>query len=114
MDWNIELPETEVEEGAVKCSFCNSTQVPEDRAFTGDDVVICHECVTLLAAQVDDSADMVLESPEGAEPENPRTCNFCQRQEDFAGAIFAGNEKNLYVCFDCVTGFSKSLGQGVS
>ena len=70
--------------------------------------------MTLLAAQVDHSADMVLDSPEGAEPENPRTCSFCQRQEDFAGAIFAGNEKNLYVCFDCVKGFAGSLDQEVS
>ncbi len=114
MDWNIKLPETEVEEGAIKCSFCNSSRIPEDEAFAGPDVFICHQCVTSLAAQVDDSADMVLDSPEGAEPENPRTCNFCQGQQDFAGAIFAGNEKNLYVCFDCVTGFSKSIGQGVS
>ena len=114
MDWNINLPEPEVEEGLVKCSFCNSSQIPEDKAFTGPDVVICQECVALLAAQVDSSPDTVPDSVEGTEPENPRTCNFCQRQRDFAGRIFAGNEKNLYVCFDCVTGFSKSVDQGVS
>jgi len=114
MDWNIKLPEPESEEGLLKCSFCNSSQIPEDKAFAGTDVAICHECVRLLGAQVEDSAETPIDADAGAEPENPRTCNFCQRQQDFAGAIFAGNEKNLYVCFDCVTGFSKSLGQGVS
>ena len=114
MDWNIKLPETEVEEGLVKCSFCNSTQIPEDKAFTGPDVAICHVCVGLLAAQVEASSDELSDAEPGTEPENPRTCNFCQRQQDFAGAIFAANEKNLYVCFDCVNGFARSLGQGVS
>jgi len=113
MDWNIKLPEVGIEEGLVKCSFCNNTQVPEDKAFSGPDAVICQDCVGLLAAQVDSSPEVVA-SDAGAEPENPRTCNFCQRQQDFAGAIFAGNEKNLYVCFDCVTGFAKSVDQGVS
>ena len=114
MDWNIKLPETEVEEGLVKCSFCNSSQVPEDEAFTGPDVVICHRCVESLAAQVETSPDRPLAEDTGAEPENPRTCSFCQRQQDFAGAIFAGQEKNFYVCFDCVTRFSESIGQGVA
>ncbi len=114
MDWNIKLSETESDEGLLKCSFCNSSQIPEDKAFAGPDVAICHECVRLLGAQVDVSPEALPEPGPGGEPENPRTCNFCQREQDFAGAIFAGNEKNLYVCFDCVTGFSRSLGQGVS
>lgn len=114
MDWNIKLPESENQEGLVKCSFCNSSQIPEDKTFAGPDVTICHACVGMLAAQVDDSLDALADSDREAEPENPRTCNFCQRPQDFAGAIFAANEKNLYVCFDCVTGFSTSLGQGVS
>jgi ClpX C4-type zinc finger len=113
MDWNIKLPETEIEEGLVKCSFCNSSQIREDDAFTGPDVVICHGCVRLLAVQVEASSDHLPDPGPGAEPENPRTCNFCQRQLDFAGAIFAANEKNVYVCFGCVTGFAGSLGQGV-
>jgi hypothetical protein len=45
---------------------------------------------------------------------NPRTCNFCQRQQEFDGALFAANEKNVYVCFDCVTSFAGSIGQGVT
>jgi len=114
MDWNIKLPESDSEEGLVKCSFCNSSQIPEDKAFAGPDVAICHQCVELLAAQVADSPDVVADSETGGEPEDPRTCNFCQRQQDFAGPIFAANEKNLYVCFDCVTGFARSMGQGVS
>ncbi len=114
MDWNIKLPEIETEEGLVKCSFCSSSQIPEEKAFAGPDVVICHQCVEQLAPQMAGSPDVEPGSDGGAEPENPRTCNFCQRQQDFAGAIFAGNKQDLYVCFDCVTGFSKSPGQGVS
>ena len=113
MDWNIKLPEPEIEEGLVKCSFCNSSQVSEDTAFSGPDVVICHSCVGLLAAQVDTGRDDSDLEQEG-KPGNPRTCSFCQREQDFAGAIFAANEKNVYVCFDCVTGFARSLGQEVS
>ncbi|MDQ3679943.1 MAG: hypothetical protein M3378_05245 [Actinomycetota bacterium] len=113
MDWNIRLPETETQEGLVKCSFCNSTQIPEVQAFTRPDVVICHACVELMAAQVNASAEPPSDPESGAEVENPRTCNFCQRQQEFADAIFAGNEKNLYICTDCVTGFKQSLGQGV-
>lgn len=104
MDWNITLPETEVAEGLLKCNFCNNSQVTEDQAFTGDDVVICHDCVRLTAAQV----DPVAEAP-GGEPENPRTCNFCQREQEFTGAIFAANERNIYICTDCVTRFAESL-----
>ncbi|MDQ3570385.1 MAG: hypothetical protein M3396_07130 [Actinomycetota bacterium] len=111
MDWNISLPETESEEGLVKCSFCSSTQVPEAQAFTGPDVVICHTCVQLMAGQV--SASAAPPADPGAELDNPRTCNFCQRQQEFADAIFAANAKDLYICTDCVTGFSQSLGQGV-
>ncbi len=114
MDWNIKLPEIETEEGLVKCSFCSSTQVPEDKTFAGPDVVICHQCVGLLATRMDGSPDVLPDPGSEGEPENPRTCNFCQREQDFAGAIFAGNKQDLYVCFDCVTGFSKSVGQGVS
>ena len=40
MDWKIDLPETEVDEGLVKCNFCNDSQVPADRAFAGPDVHI--------------------------------------------------------------------------
>ena len=114
MDWNIKLPEPEIEEGLVKCSFCNSSQIPEDKAFARPDVVICQECVALLAAQVESSPEAPIDPDAGIEPENPRTCNFCQRQQEFDGAIFAANERNLYVCFDCVTGFSEAIDQGVS
>lgn len=107
MDWNITLPEAETAEGLVKCNFCNSSQVPEDQAFKGPDVAICPDCVRVTAAQVEPPS-------EGGEEEldNPRTCNFCQREQAFAGVIFAANEKNMYICTDCVTRFADSLGQG--
>ena len=104
MDWNISLPEEGSQEGKVKCSFCNDSQVPEDRAFAGPDVYICQDCVRLTAAQVE------APSPPGeGELENPRTCSFCQREQEFADAIFAGQEKDLYICTDCVTRFAESL-----
>ena len=108
MDWNIRLPENEIPEGLVKCNFCNNTQVPKDQVFEGEEVAICHDCVRLTAAQVEGPS----ETP-GTEPENPRTCNFCQQQQEFAGAIFAANERNIYICTDCVTRFAESLGQSV-
>ena len=104
MDWNIKLPETEIPEGLVKCNFCNSSQVPEDQVFKGPDVYICPDCVRLMAAQIE-----VPDEETEDELENPRTCNFCQREQEFAGAIFASNEKNLYICTDCVTRFAESL-----
>ncbi len=106
MDWNITLPESEVAEGLVKCSFCNNSQVREEQAFTGEKVVICHDCVRLTAAQVEPGSDM-----DGTEPENPRTCNFCQREQEFTGAIFAANERNVYICTDCATRFAESLAE---
>lgn len=114
MDWKIDLPEAESEEGLSKCSFCNSSQVPVDKAFTGTDVAICHECVRLLAAQVDATSGASPAAEPGAPLENARTCSFCGNEQEFDGAIFAANEKNLYVCFDCVSRFSDSLGPAVS
>lgn len=109
MDWKIRLPEPESHEGLVKCNFCNNSQVPKDQAFEGPDVAICPDCVRFTAAQVEPAS----EAGE-AELDNPRTCNFCQREQAFAGAIFAANEKNMYICTDCVTRFAESLGQGVA
>ncbi len=106
MDWNIRLPESEVGEGLVKCNFCNNSQVPEDQAFTSEGMVICHDCVRLTAAQVEPVSGTA-----ETEPENPRTCNFCQRQQEFTGAIFAANERNVYICTDCVTRFSEAVGR---
>ncbi|MDP8992382.1 MAG: hypothetical protein M3N31_04915 [Actinomycetota bacterium] len=106
MDWNVKLPETEPPEGTVKCSFCNNSQVPEEQVFAGPDVYICQECVRLTAAQVQAPP----EPGEGeGELENPRTCNFCQREQEFADAIFAANEKDRYICTDCVTRFAEAL-----
>ena len=102
MDWKIDLPEPELEEGLVKCSFCNNSQVPPDRAFAGPEVFICHDCVRFTAAQV-------TEPDPSAESENPRTCSFCQREQEFADAIFVANEKKTYVCTDCVSSFAQSI-----
>ena len=102
MDWKIELPETEVSEGVVKCSFCSNSQVPADQVFGGPDVFICHDCVRFTATQV-------TEPDTTAPPENPRTCNFCQREQEFADAIFVANRGQTYVCTDCVTHFAQSL-----
>ena len=102
MDWKIDLPEPEVDEGLVKCNFCNNSQVRPDRAFAGPEVHICHECVRFTAA-------LITTPDTSPEPENPRTCNFCQRQQEFAEGIFVANEGKNYICTDCVTRFAQSL-----
>ena len=113
MDWKIDLPAADIGENMVQCSFCNSSQTPKEEVFSNTDepetskdpVFICYDCVRLGASQVD------LQTPvaEPEELENPRTCNFCQRQQEFAEGIFVANEGKNYICTDCVTRFAQSL-----
>ena len=106
MDWNITLPEPPADEIRVKCSFCSNTQVPEDRIFRGgDDITICHDCVGTLA-----TATPPVEP--STEFDNPRTCSFCQRQEEFAEAITVGPHTDLYICSECVARFAQAIEQG--
>ena len=111
MDWKIELPEPDIDENMVQCSFCNSSQIPKDAAFASSQnetsknkVFICFDCVRLGASQVDD-----VTAAEPEELEDPRSCNFCQRQQEFAEQIFAAGDKTLYVCTSCLSDFAAQI-----
>jgi hypothetical protein len=101
VDWNIQLPEEPSDEGVVQCTFCNSTRVPVERAFASSDgkVRICPDCVRLGVSQTDRGAGTA------AEPENPRTCSFCERQQEFADQIFAAPQ-GAYICTVCLDDFA--------
>ena len=102
MDWNIKLPETEVEEGLLKCSFCNSSQVPPDRALGGPDVFICHDCVRLASSELAQPDEVPTESG------NPRTCSFCQEEREFLDLVATG-DKDVYICTECLARFATAV-----
>lgn len=100
MDWNIKLPETPADATRMKCSFCNDAQVPAEKAFSGRDAVICHDCVNLWASQLGPKPPDASSAP----PEDPRTCSFCERTQNFADEIVSG-PPGTYICTDCVREF---------
>jgi hypothetical protein len=101
------LPETETDETLVQCSFCNSSQVPADQAFTSPDgmVVICPACVRLGVSQIGAEA----QAETTADLDNPRTCSFCGRQQEFTEQILSTGDKTIYICTVCLRDFAARL-----
>ena len=99
MDWKIDLPETPAGETQVQCSFCNSSQVPPDRALGGPDVFICHDCVRFANSQTAQPDEP------SSEAGNLRTCSFCQEEREFLDLVATG-DKDVYICTECLTGFA--------
>ncbi len=113
MDWKIDMPAPDIGENMVQCSFCNNSQVPDDRAFANAEkkVFICHDCVRMGASLVGDQerAGEPHEPGEPGELDNPRTCSFCGRQEEFAEQIVSAGDKTLYICTACLSDFSARI-----